>query len=142
MIQCTGKKALTIPQCNPIRCFRNGKARTTAFRPSIKLKSVISNLPCLLQWMKNRNEINSLVEKKEMFRHFKIRLKDSERTGMTLRRVVSIYGIWKSNLSTPQLDTIQEEMEPRLTSFSDSIIQNTALFQKIETVYNDPAKKT
>lgn len=88
----------------------------------------------------NRDEINKLVSNTEP-PTFKNTIEGMERTGNTLKRVRAIYGIWTSNLTTPQLDTIQTEMEPRLSSFNDSIVQNTALFKKIETVYNDPSKK-
>jgi peptidyl-dipeptidase Dcp len=90
--------------------------------------------------VENRHEINRIIENKEA-PTFKNTLEELEKTGFTLRRVISAYGIWKSNLSTPELDTIQEEMEPRLTVFNDSIIQNTELFRRIETVYNDPTTK-
>ncbi|MCX6274303.1 MAG: M3 family metallopeptidase [Bacteroidetes bacterium] len=88
----------------------------------------------------NREEIAKLVDNKET-PSFQNTIEGLEKTGTTLKRVIALYGIWKSNLSTPQMDSIQEEMEPRLAAFSDSIIQNTALFKKIETVYNDSAKK-
>lgn len=88
----------------------------------------------------NRNEIDKLVTNTEP-PTFANTIEGMEKTGTTLKRVLSMYGIWKSNLSTPALDTVQEEMEPRLTAFNDSIVQNTALFKKIETVYNDPSRK-
>ena len=88
----------------------------------------------------NRDEINTLVAATDA-PTFQNTIEALEKTGTTFRRVLAIYGIWKSNLGTPQMDSIQEEMEPRLTAFNDSIIQNSELFKKIETVYNDPAKK-
>ncbi|HKR07237.1 MAG TPA: M3 family metallopeptidase [Bacteroidia bacterium] len=88
----------------------------------------------------SRDEINTLVNNAEA-PSFKNTIEGMEKTGTALKRVLAIYGIWKNNMSTPALDTIQEEMEPRLTAFNDSIIQNAGLFKKIETVYNDPAKK-
>lgn len=88
----------------------------------------------------NRNEIKLLIDNKEA-PSFMNTIEGLEKTGATLKRVIAMYGIWTSNLSTPELDPIQEEMEPRLSAFSDSIVQNTALFKNIETVYNDPARK-
>lgn len=105
------------------------KIRTEHFRPA--LESAMAE---------NREEINRIVNSKDA-PTFSNTIEGLERTGMTLRRVVSLYGIWKSNLSTPAMDTIQEEMEPRLTAFSDSIMQNSELFKRIEAVYNDPATK-
>ena len=65
-----------------------------------------------------------------------------EKAGQTLKRVQSIYDIWKSNMSTPELEAVQTEMEPKLAAFNDSIIQNVALFKKIEEVYNSPSRKS
>ncbi|MEP7169824.1 MAG: M3 family metallopeptidase, partial [Bacteroidota bacterium] len=87
-----------------------------------------------------RNEINALVNNTEA-PTFKNTIEGMEKTGLTLKRVKSLYGIWKGNLSTPQLDSIQEEMEPRLTAFDDSVIQNGALFKRIETVHDDASTK-
>ncbi len=88
----------------------------------------------------NRNEIKMLVENKDV-PSFKNTIEGMEKTGSTLKRVIAMYGIWSSNLGSPEMDAIQKEMEPRLSSFNDSIVQNTALFMKIEKVYNDPASK-
>ena len=87
-----------------------------------------------------RDEINRIVANTEA-PSFKNTLEELERCGTTLKRVFAVYGVWKSNLGSPQLDSIQEEMEPKLTTFYDSIVQNTALFNKIEAVYNDSAKQ-
>lgn len=96
--------------------------------------------PALLEAMtENRNEINQIVTNTEA-PTFANTIEGMEKSGTTLKRVVAIYGIWTANLSTPQLDSIQEEMEPRIAAFSDSIYQNTELFKRIETVYNDAAK--
>jgi len=64
-----------------------------------------------------------------------------ERTGQTLDRVTTFYGIWSSNMNGPEFQTVQREMAPRLAAFSDKITQNEALFRRIEAVYNSPAKK-
>jgi peptidyl-dipeptidase Dcp len=64
-----------------------------------------------------------------------------ERAGRSLDRVGTIYGIWSSNMNGPEFQTIQREMAPRLAAFGDKITQNAALFRRIETIYNSPAKK-
>ncbi|MEO7673471.1 MAG: M3 family metallopeptidase [Pyrinomonadaceae bacterium] len=63
-----------------------------------------------------------------------------ERTGKTLDRVSTIYGIWGGNMSTPEFQKIESEMDPRLAEFSDKITQNDKLFKRIEAVYNSPEK--
>jgi len=63
-----------------------------------------------------------------------------ERTGRAMDRVETYYGIWSSNLSSPEFRTIQTEMAPRLAEFRSRITQNTTLFARIKTVYDSPAK--
>ena len=63
-----------------------------------------------------------------------------ERTGRTLDRVQTIYGIWGSNMSSPEFQIVEREMEPKLAAFADQITQNEQLFRRIEAVYNSPEK--
>ena len=64
-----------------------------------------------------------------------------ERSGQALDRVQAVYGVWSSTLNDAAFSAVQIEMAPRLAAFSDQITQNTALFKRLETVYNDPATK-
>jgi peptidyl-dipeptidase Dcp len=64
-----------------------------------------------------------------------------EKAGHSLDRVTTVYGIWSSNMNGPEFQTIQREMAPRLAAFNDKITQNSALFRRIEAVYNSPLKK-
>src|SRR5690606_13716815 len=52
-----------------------------------------------------------------------------------LDRVRTYYGLWRSNLSTPEFREIQKEMEPALAAHESAITQNEALFERIRTVY-------
>jgi peptidyl-dipeptidase Dcp len=63
-----------------------------------------------------------------------------EKTGRTLDRVQTIYGIWGSNMSSKEYQAVESEMDPKLTAFGDRITQNEALFKRIETVYSSPEK--
>jgi peptidyl-dipeptidase Dcp len=63
-----------------------------------------------------------------------------ERAGATLDRVRTIYGIWSSNLNSPEFQAVEREMAPKLAAFDDKITQNDALFRRIEAVYNSPEK--
>ncbi|CAN5607007.1 M3 family metallopeptidase [soil metagenome] len=72
---------------------------------------------------------------------FKNTIEALEKTGHTLDRVTTIYGIWNGSLSTPEMDAVATEMAPKLAGFSDQIYQNAALFKRIEAVYNSPATK-
>ncbi len=64
-----------------------------------------------------------------------------EKSGDTLNRVQTIFGIWGANLNTAEFQPVQAEMQPKLAAHFDKITQNTALFKRIEAVYNSPAKK-
>ena len=43
-------------------------------------------------------------------------------------------------MNSPDFQTVEREMAPKLAAFSDRITQNEALFKRIETVYNSPEK--
>jgi peptidyl-dipeptidase Dcp len=58
-----------------------------------------------------------------------------ERAGAAGDRVGTIYGIWGSTLSTPEVRGIEKEMQPKLAAHSDRILQNAKLFQRIDAVY-------
>ena len=58
-----------------------------------------------------------------------------ERAGEPLGNVFRYWGIWSSNMSTPEFRAIQAEMAPRLSAFSSQITQNAALFARVRAVY-------
>ena len=61
-----------------------------------------------------------------------------ERAGRTMNQVGAVYSVWGGNMSTPEFQAVEREMAPRLAGFSDRIMQNAALFRRIEAVYNSP----
>jgi peptidyl-dipeptidase Dcp len=63
-----------------------------------------------------------------------------ERTGRTLDRVATVYGVFSSTMNGPEFQAIEREMAPKLAAFNDRITQNTALFRRIEAVYGSPDK--
>ena len=63
-----------------------------------------------------------------------------EATGRTLNRVIAVYGVWSGNMNGPEFQEVERRMAPRLAAFSDRITQNTALFRRIEAVYESPDK--
>ena len=58
-----------------------------------------------------------------------------ERSGRELDRVMTYWGIWSSNLSSPEFRKIQQEMAPKLAAFRSKITQNEKLFARVRTVY-------
>ncbi|WP_035645333.1 M3 family metallopeptidase [Flavobacterium sp. ASV13] len=63
-----------------------------------------------------------------------------ERSGGTIERILTVYGIYRSNLSSPEFSAIDRELSPKFSEFSDKINQNKKLFTRIETVYNSKEK--
>jgi len=58
-----------------------------------------------------------------------------ERTGLTLDRVSTIYGIYTSTMNDAKIQAIETEMAPKLAAFNDKIFQNSRLFARIAAVY-------
>lgn len=58
-----------------------------------------------------------------------------EKVGGLLDRIYPYYGLWVSNLSTPEVRKIAAELAPELSAFSSKISQNKALFKRVEAVY-------
>ncbi|MDH3401954.1 MAG: M3 family metallopeptidase, partial [Chromatiales bacterium] len=58
-----------------------------------------------------------------------------EKSGELLNRAYPYWGIWSSNLSTPEFRAIQQEMAPKLADFQSKINQNDKLFARIKAVY-------
>ncbi len=63
-----------------------------------------------------------------------------ERTGKSIERILTVYGIYRSNLSSPEFSAVDREMSPKFSEFSDKINQNKKLFTRIEAVYNSKEK--
>lgn len=67
-------------------------------------------------------------------------LEAMEKSGRTMDRVFAYYFTWGSSMSNPAYQEVEKEMAPKLAAFFDEIYQNSKLFQRIESVYNSPAK--
>ena len=59
-----------------------------------------------------------------------------ERAGKPIERAFTYYGIWSSNLSSPEFREIQARMAPRLSDYGTQITQNAALFDRVRAVYD------
>jgi len=59
-----------------------------------------------------------------------------ERSGAALDRVGTYMGIWSGTLSTPAMQAVERDMAPKESAHSDAIIQNAALFARIQAVYD------
>jgi peptidyl-dipeptidase Dcp len=59
-----------------------------------------------------------------------------EDAGRDLDRVLTYFGIWSSNRSTPEFRAVQAEMAPVLADFRTRITQNRRLFERVKAVYD------
>ncbi|MDZ4730611.1 MAG: M3 family metallopeptidase [Xanthomonadales bacterium] len=59
-----------------------------------------------------------------------------------LDRVQPIYGIWSSNLSTPEFREIEQRLAPKIADYYSTMRQNNALFARIRAVYEGEEFKT
>src|SRR3954447_5667312 len=88
----------------------------------------------------NRREIAAIADNPAA-PTFKNTIEALELAGQPLNRVQTIYSVWGANLSTPEYQAVQNEMDPKLATFNDEIVQNPKLFARIEAVYKSPATK-
>jgi peptidyl-dipeptidase Dcp len=58
-----------------------------------------------------------------------------EQSGRALDRVARLFAVMRENMSTPEIQKIDREWQPRLAAASDEIAFNRALFERIEAVY-------
>lgn len=65
-----------------------------------------------------------------------------DRAGDDLGRVFTYWGIWSSNMSSPDFRAIQGEMAPRLSEHFSKITQNAELFKRVKAVYEGEEMKT
>ncbi len=64
-----------------------------------------------------------------------------EQSGRALDRVFPYYGIWSSNLSSPEFREVQGRVVPKLSEYRSKIIQNEALFLRVKAVYESDETK-
>ncbi|MBI5543435.1 MAG: M3 family metallopeptidase [Deltaproteobacteria bacterium] len=63
-----------------------------------------------------------------------------ERSGRRFNDAMAVYGVFVGSLASPQMQAVERAMAPRLAAFSDEVVQNAALFQRLKAVYDAPEK--
>jgi peptidyl-dipeptidase Dcp len=99
------------------------KVNITEFKPAIETAIQL-----------NLKEIQAIAENQEP-PNFINTIEALELSGEALAQVTTVYNIWASNMSSPEFQAIETEMEPVLAALNDQIVQNEALFKRIEAVY-------
>lgn len=64
-----------------------------------------------------------------------------ELSGKAYTRVLSIFGIYSSNMNTAEFKPVEAEISPKIAEVSTKMCQNKNLFLRIEKLYNSPEKK-
>ncbi|HXV61211.1 MAG TPA: M3 family metallopeptidase [Vicinamibacteria bacterium] len=104
--------------------------------PAFDQMDLASLKPALEAGMaKNLAEMDAIAQSSEP-PTFENTILAMERSGRDLGRVFAYYGVWSSNLSTPEFREIEREMAPRLSEFQSKITQNAALFERIRAVHD------
>jgi peptidyl-dipeptidase Dcp len=96
--------------------------------------------PALAAGMKQHLEELDIIASSSEAPSFENTLARMERSGKMFQRIETIYGIWGGNMSSPDFQSVEREIEPKLAAFYDKIVQNEKLFKRIEAVYNSPEK--
>jgi peptidyl-dipeptidase Dcp len=84
-------------------------------------------------------EIDEIANAKEAAT-FENTIEAMERSGKTVDRVYTYYGIWSSNLSSEEFRNIQQDLSPKLSDYQSEIRQNKKLFNRIKSVYESSQK--
>lgn len=64
-----------------------------------------------------------------------------ENAGQALTRLNALFGVHSSNLNVGVMPDVERVVVPMLSEHEDRIVQNSALFARIEAVYQSPASK-
>jgi peptidyl-dipeptidase Dcp len=134
----TNSETAAVDETNPLLADWTGnyggtppfdKVQVSQFKPALEAAMT-----------ENLAEIDKIANEKEA-PTFENTIAAMERTGSALERVSTAYGIWAGTMSSPEMRVVEREMGPKFAAMNDKITQNSALFKRIEAVYNSPAKK-
>lgn len=129
--------ATTVDETNPLLADWTGnyggtppfdKAQIAQFKPALEAAMT-----------ENLAEIDKIANNQDA-PTFENTIAAMERTGSALERVSTVYGIWAGTMSSPEMRVVEREMGPKFAAMGDKITQNSALFKRIEAVYNSPEK--
>ncbi|RMG03608.1 MAG: M3 family peptidase [Acidobacteria bacterium] len=104
------------------------KVKTEYFKPA--LETAMAETLMEVDRIANQSEVPT----------FENTLVPMEKAMSKLNRVRAVYSVWSNNMSSPDFQKIEAEMNPKIAAFFDKIYQNELLFKRIENVYNSPTK--
>jgi peptidyl-dipeptidase Dcp len=65
-----------------------------------------------------------------------------EKSDRRYTKVMAVYNVWAGSMSSDAFRPVQVEMAPKLAAYRDRILQNAALFQRIEAIYESKQMET
>jgi len=83
----------------------------------------------------NLKEIEAIADNKEA-PTFENTIEEMERSGEALDRGFTYYGIFSSNMSSPEFREVQRELAPMFSEFRSKITQNEKLFKRVKALYD------
>ena len=86
------------------------------------------------------NEIDAIANNTEK-PTFENTITALELSGEKLERIHAVYGIYRSNLSTPEFNIVDTEMSPKLAAINDKLYQNEKLFSRIKSLHKSEESK-
>ena len=81
------------------------------------------------------NEISKIANNSEAATFFNT-IEALEKIGKKFNQIYAIFGIYSSNMNSPEFEPIETEMTPKFSEVSNKFYQNTKLFARISTIYN------
>ncbi len=79
----------------------------------------------------NLQEIEAIANNEEA-PNFKNTIEEMERSGKALDNGFTYYGIFSSNMSTPEFRAVQRELAPLFSEYRSKITQNEKLFKRVK----------
>jgi peptidyl-dipeptidase Dcp len=121
-------------EANPLLAPWTGPYRGT---PRFDLVRVIDFKPALEAAMAEKLREIDAIAANPAAPTFENTLVELERSGHTFNRVHAVYDIWASGMNTGDFQAVEREMGPKIAAFHDAVIQNSALFARIDAVYRE-----
>ena len=81
------------------------------------------------------NEISKIANNSEPATFFNT-IEALEKIGKKFNQIYAIFGIYSSNMNSPEFEPIETEMTPKFSEVSNKFYQNKKLFTRISAIYN------
>ena len=143
-----GALAVTFLGGNSFMTIKNALAKTITLGPFLDpwtgklgglppfdLMKVSGIKPALMKGMDLKREEIDFITKQSEKPNFENTMARLEDCGRPFDRASRVFEIYTSNMNDDTMQKIEKEMSPILQKFSDEIIQNKGLFQRIKAVY-------